>query len=104
RSVGLTAGASAPPKLVDEVADALAGLGPVRREDPPGVEESYKFALPPMPPLSAARRSGDGRRPPATARASDTEPDLGSEAVDGAVVAASTGPDASAVSDAITGS
>ncbi len=57
RSVGLTAGASAPPKLVDEVADALSGLGPVDREDPPGVEESYKFTLPPMPPLATARRT-----------------------------------------------
>lgn len=56
-SIGLTAGASAPPKLVDEVADALAGLGPVDREDPPGVEESYRFTLPPMPPPDAARRS-----------------------------------------------
>jgi 4-hydroxy-3-methylbut-2-enyl diphosphate reductase len=58
RSVGLTAGASAPPKLVDEVADALSGLGPVDREDPPGVEESYKFTVPPMPPLATARRMG----------------------------------------------
>lgn len=48
-SVGLTAGASAPPGLVDAVADALGGLGTVKREEPPGVEESYKFALPPMP-------------------------------------------------------
>jgi 4-hydroxy-3-methylbut-2-enyl diphosphate reductase len=56
-SVGLTAGASAPPKLVDDVADALSGLGPVDREDPPGVEESYRFTLPPMPPLAAVRRA-----------------------------------------------
>ena len=60
--VGLTAGASAPPKLVDEVADALAGLGPVDREDPPGVEESYKFTLPPMPPLAPRRPAAE---PPA---------------------------------------
>ena len=53
-SVGLTAGASAPPLLVDAVVSALAGLGRIRREEPPGIEESYKFTLPPMPDLIAA--------------------------------------------------
>jgi 4-hydroxy-3-methylbut-2-enyl diphosphate reductase len=95
RSVGLTAGASAPPKLVEDVADALAGLGPVHREDPPGVEESYKFVLPPMPPPTAARRNGDGQPPSAPPRPADTEVDLGSEPAGGAAVAASTGPDVS---------
>jgi len=58
--VGLTAGASAPPLLVDAVAEALSGLGPVQREDPPGVEESYKFTLPPMPTLLSERRQAAG--------------------------------------------
>jgi hypothetical protein len=93
---------------VDEVADALAGLGPVRREDPPGVEESYKFTLPPMPPLRTARRNGDGLEPSAVEARTDTEVDLDSdvddgsevvearsEVVDGAEVTASTVPDAS---------
>ena len=52
-SVGLTAGASAPPVLVDAVVQALSGLGRVQREQPPGIEESYKFTLPPMPDLIA---------------------------------------------------
>jgi 4-hydroxy-3-methylbut-2-en-1-yl diphosphate reductase len=56
-SVGLTAGASAPPLLVDAVVEALSGLGSVQREYPPGVEESYRFTLPPMPE-SAPRRRG----------------------------------------------
>ena len=54
-SVGVTAGASAPPPLVDEVVDALSGLGAILREDPPGVEESYRFTLPPMPIAPAGR-------------------------------------------------
>jgi 4-hydroxy-3-methylbut-2-en-1-yl diphosphate reductase len=53
-SVGLTAGASAPPLLVDAVVTALAGLGRVEREEPPGIEEAYKFTLPPMPDLVAS--------------------------------------------------
>ncbi|HEU5426512.1 MAG TPA: 4-hydroxy-3-methylbut-2-enyl diphosphate reductase [Actinocrinis sp.] len=117
RSVGLTAGASAPPKLVDEVADALAGLGPVDREDPPGVEESYKFTLPPMPSLRTARRTGQPREPLSAQQPADTEVDHGllgdhgsevvdarSEVVGGAAVASSTSPDASTVSEANTGS
>jgi 4-hydroxy-3-methylbut-2-enyl diphosphate reductase len=86
-SVGLTAGASAPPKLVDEVAEALAGLGPVDREDPPGVEESYKFTLPPMPPPTAARRTeGPENRPGA-------EVDLDTEVTGGTHTAGvETGP------------
>ncbi|HXR73062.1 4-hydroxy-3-methylbut-2-enyl diphosphate reductase, partial [Actinocrinis sp.] len=117
RSVGLTAGASAPPKLVDEVAQALAGLGPVDREDPPGVEESYKFTLPPMPSLRTARRTGEPQEPLAAQQPADTDVDHaplgdhGSEVVDarsevvgGAAVASSTSPDASTVSEANTGS
>jgi 4-hydroxy-3-methylbut-2-enyl diphosphate reductase len=55
-SVGLTAGASAPPLLVDAVADALTGLGPVLREEPRGVEENLQFTLPTMPALLTERR------------------------------------------------
>jgi 4-hydroxy-3-methylbut-2-enyl diphosphate reductase len=54
-SVGVTAGASAPPPLVDEVVDALSGLGAVLREEPPGVVESFRFTLPPMPAAPAGR-------------------------------------------------
>jgi len=53
-AVGVTAGASAPPLLVDAVVNALAGLGRVWREEPPGIEESYKFTLPPMPDLATS--------------------------------------------------
>jgi 4-hydroxy-3-methylbut-2-en-1-yl diphosphate reductase len=59
-SVGLTAGASAPPLLVEAVADALSGLGPVLREEPPGVEENLQFTLPPMPALLVERRQAAG--------------------------------------------
>jgi 4-hydroxy-3-methylbut-2-enyl diphosphate reductase len=59
-SVGLTAGASAPPALVEAVVDALGGLGRVERREPPGVEESYKFTLPPMPPAPAGRAAAAG--------------------------------------------
>ena len=50
-TVGLTAGASAPPALVEEVVAALAALGPIRREEPAGTEENYRFTLPAMPAL-----------------------------------------------------
>jgi 4-hydroxy-3-methylbut-2-enyl diphosphate reductase len=49
--VGLTAGASAPAPLVEEVVAALAALGPIRREEPAGIEETYRFTLPAMPAL-----------------------------------------------------
>jgi 4-hydroxy-3-methylbut-2-enyl diphosphate reductase len=46
RTIGITAGASAPPHLVDDVVDALAGLGPVTvRESRVGVE-NVQFTLP----------------------------------------------------------
>jgi 4-hydroxy-3-methylbut-2-enyl diphosphate reductase len=97
RSVGLTAGASAPPKLVDEVADALSGLGPVDREDPPGVEESYKFTLPPMPPPATARRTG----PPESRGEGGADLDtgvagvIGVAGITGVVNGPSVGPDLS---------
>ncbi|GAA4953858.1 hypothetical protein GCM10023224_43740 [Streptomonospora halophila] len=52
RTVGLTAGASAPPGLVDEVVAALGGLGPVTVHEREVTRETVHFALP-----SAARRS-----------------------------------------------
>ncbi|HET9173527.1 MAG TPA: 4-hydroxy-3-methylbut-2-enyl diphosphate reductase, partial [Actinospica sp.] len=49
--VGITAGASAPAPLVEAVVAALAALGPIRREEPSGIEETYRFTLPAMPAL-----------------------------------------------------
>ena len=46
RTVGLTAGASAPHALVDEVVDALRGLGPVTVTERRVTEESLRFTLP----------------------------------------------------------
>ncbi|SFJ97517.1 4-hydroxy-3-methylbut-2-enyl diphosphate reductase [Methylocapsa palsarum] len=46
QSVGLTAGASAPEILVDEVIEALRALGPVEVAALPGVEEKIEFKLP----------------------------------------------------------
>ncbi len=46
RTIGLTAGASAPEKLVRRVIDELAGLGPVTVEDRTVAEESIQFNLP----------------------------------------------------------
>lgn len=51
--VGLTAGASAPPGLVDAVIDALAAHGPVRVTQREVTTETVHFALP-----SAVRRPG----------------------------------------------
>ena len=45
--VGLTAGASAPEKLVEDVIAALRRLGPVEVSVFPGVEEKVVFGLPP---------------------------------------------------------
>jgi 4-hydroxy-3-methylbut-2-enyl diphosphate reductase len=44
--VGLTAGASAPEILVENVIEALRGLGPVEVSTLPGVEENIEFKLP----------------------------------------------------------
>ncbi len=46
RAVGLTAGASAPPALVDAVVAALGGLGPVTVEERRVAEETIQFTLP----------------------------------------------------------
>ena len=45
-TVGLTAGASAPESLVDEVVEALHGLGPVDVVDRPMVTENVHFVVP----------------------------------------------------------
>jgi 4-hydroxy-3-methylbut-2-enyl diphosphate reductase len=46
RSVGITAGASAPPHLVDEVVGMLRALGPVELVDEPVTTEDVTFTLP----------------------------------------------------------
>jgi 4-hydroxy-3-methylbut-2-en-1-yl diphosphate reductase len=46
RVVGLTAGASAPPALVDEVVCALRSLGPVVVEERVSAEETVRFLQP----------------------------------------------------------
>ncbi|MGA3218141.1 MAG: 4-hydroxy-3-methylbut-2-enyl diphosphate reductase [Acidimicrobiales bacterium] len=45
--VGVTAGASAPPELVQEVVDGLAGLGPISIEERSTGHENVSFPLPP---------------------------------------------------------
>jgi 4-hydroxy-3-methylbut-2-enyl diphosphate reductase len=42
----VTAGASAPPWLVDRLVEALGGLGPVTTETRTVTEESVRFSLP----------------------------------------------------------
>ncbi len=44
--VGLTAGASAPPRLVKDVTAALAGLGPVTVVERQTSRETIHFTLP----------------------------------------------------------
>ncbi|HEX5087642.1 MAG TPA: 4-hydroxy-3-methylbut-2-enyl diphosphate reductase [Nocardioides sp.] len=46
RRVGITAGASAPPALVDDVVQSLAGLGPVHVREHGDVVEDIAFAVP----------------------------------------------------------
>ncbi|MEU1803390.1 4-hydroxy-3-methylbut-2-enyl diphosphate reductase [Streptomyces sp. NPDC019937] len=45
-TVGLTAGASAPPRLVEQVIDSLAGLGAISVEEREVTQENVQFALP----------------------------------------------------------
>jgi 4-hydroxy-3-methylbut-2-enyl diphosphate reductase len=47
RTVGITAGASAPPELVDRVVATLRSLGPLDVEERPVTTETVTFALPP---------------------------------------------------------
>jgi 4-hydroxy-3-methylbut-2-enyl diphosphate reductase len=44
--VGITAGASAPERLVDGVIEALRALGPIEVSTLPGIEEKVEFRLP----------------------------------------------------------
>jgi 4-hydroxy-3-methylbut-2-en-1-yl diphosphate reductase len=46
RSVGITAGASAPAELVQELIDRLGTLGPVELETLPGITENVRFRMP----------------------------------------------------------
>jgi 4-hydroxy-3-methylbut-2-enyl diphosphate reductase len=46
RSVGITAGASAPDDLVQDVVDRLRTLGPVELETLPGITENVRFRMP----------------------------------------------------------
>jgi 4-hydroxy-3-methylbut-2-en-1-yl diphosphate reductase len=46
RSIGLTAGASAPPSLINDVVQALSGLGPVTVRERRTVDEDVRFTLP----------------------------------------------------------
>jgi 4-hydroxy-3-methylbut-2-enyl diphosphate reductase len=46
RAVGLTAGASAPDVLVDDVVEALRRYGPIQISAMPGIEERIQFRLP----------------------------------------------------------
>ncbi|MFS8104880.1 4-hydroxy-3-methylbut-2-enyl diphosphate reductase [Lentzea alba] len=54
RTIGLTAGASAPPLLVSQVVSALRGLGEITLEERSVTEETIHFGLP-----SAAHRRAD---------------------------------------------
>jgi 4-hydroxy-3-methylbut-2-enyl diphosphate reductase len=44
--IGITAGASAPPHLVDELVHCLGGLGPLRVREPSAEPEDLRFTLP----------------------------------------------------------
>ena len=46
QTVGITAGASAPEELVEDVVEALRRVGPVELEVLPGIVEDIKFRLP----------------------------------------------------------
>jgi 4-hydroxy-3-methylbut-2-enyl diphosphate reductase len=45
-TIGLTAGASAPPAVVSEIIDVLGGLGPVEVGERVTTTESIRFSLP----------------------------------------------------------
>jgi 4-hydroxy-3-methylbut-2-enyl diphosphate reductase len=50
RRIGITAGASAPPSLVDDLVHALSGLGPVSVREEHVTDEDVVFSLPPEVP------------------------------------------------------
>jgi len=47
QAVGVTAGASAPEQLVEDVVEALRQLAPVELEVLPGIDENVRFRMPP---------------------------------------------------------
>ncbi|WP_111601334.1 4-hydroxy-3-methylbut-2-enyl diphosphate reductase [Streptomyces sp. Amel2xB2] len=61
RTVGLTAGASAPPALVDEVIAALGELGPVEVEERRITDETVHFELPSALRGTAGSRTSGGQ-------------------------------------------
>jgi 4-hydroxy-3-methylbut-2-en-1-yl diphosphate reductase len=62
RVVAVTAGASAPPRLVDEVVDRLRRFGPVEAEERPVTAENVRFALPrQVRPARGVRSAGEVR-------------------------------------------
>jgi len=56
-TVGITAGASAPEVLVEDVIDALRRLGPIEVLTLPGREETIEFRLPPELATAQTRRN-----------------------------------------------
>ena len=56
--IGLTAGASAPPLLVDEVIRVVRGLGPVTVSEREVAQETVQFLLPPSVRGMSGSRSG----------------------------------------------
>ena len=60
-TVGVTAGASTPNRLVDEVVEALAALGPIVVGEHRVADESMRFLLPPELRRVEDREMGDGR-------------------------------------------
>ena len=64
--VGISAGASAPEELVDDVVAALRRLGPIEVSVLPGIEEKVEFRLPPNCCAPGRRPSAppDRRTPP----------------------------------------
>jgi 4-hydroxy-3-methylbut-2-enyl diphosphate reductase len=56
-TIGLTAGASAPPAVVEEIIDALRGLGPVQVSERVITTESIRFGLPREVKRSEIRQS-----------------------------------------------
>jgi 4-hydroxy-3-methylbut-2-en-1-yl diphosphate reductase len=46
RRIGITAGASAPPRLVDDLVAALGGTGTIRVSEHHTVDEDVRFGLP----------------------------------------------------------
>jgi 4-hydroxy-3-methylbut-2-enyl diphosphate reductase len=60
--IGITAGASAPPRLVEEVISALAGLGPTTVIERETTRETVQFALPAILQRRGKKRMSAGTR------------------------------------------